>query len=86
MTSVRAGFDHFGQRLVADDQIAAASGWGSILEAGDLPVGAADTDLEDPDEDVAGVLDGGLRLIDDPEEASFRTDGDGSHHSSKSVW
>jgi hypothetical protein len=40
------------QRLMADHQVVVTRRRGPVLERGDLPVGAADADVEDPQQDL----------------------------------
>lgn len=67
-----SGRDHLGQRLMADHQVVITRRGRPVLERADLPVGAADADVEDPQQHLVRLGDHRLLLLDDLDFAGSR--------------
>ena len=68
----RSGRHDLGQRLVADHQVVITRWWRPVLEGGDLLVGTADADIEQPQHELVGLGDPGIFLLDDLDLAGLR--------------
>ena len=75
----RPHLDHLAERLVPQDEVRRVGRGGARAVRGDLAVGAAEAHVEDLHHHVAGGEDGGFTVIDEPERALLRKDGDGFH-------
>jgi len=67
-----SGRYHLGQRLMADHQVVIAWRGRPVLERADLPVGAADADVEHPQQDLVRLGDPWLFLLDNLDFAGSR--------------
>ena len=70
MPNLAAEVDHLGDRLVSEDQVVGARRLLAVGEGGDLPVGAAETDLARAQEDLPGAERPGFVLFDDRHPSS----------------